>query len=225
MSVARGSQNGGHYYSNVVTPQEIQIQWVVNAADSGGLGITGLQSNGWVRYVFMHTSATAGVVDGVTNPNPATGRGFLQLKQNFQNFLGSSYSLTSPGTAGSTITTTVQHTTYQINALGTTTLAQWQAVGLPTGIVPAVGVVFVATVAQAIGGSGTVKTPTESATLTMETMGNTDLNQPSSIAAYGGQYFHFQFLSATTTILNPVDTTIVNLRLYFDRSSVTVDGL
>src|SRR5579872_3291419 len=100
MSVARGSQNAGHYYSNIVMPQEVALSFVVNATDSGGLGVTSVKSNGWVRNVFMHTSATPGVNDGVTNPNPASGYALIQLKQNFNVYLGMNYSFVPPTTGG-----------------------------------------------------------------------------------------------------------------------------
>ena len=225
MSVPRGGANGGHYYSNIVMPQEIDIQFTVNAADTGGLGVTGIKSNGWVRNVFMHTSATPGTgTDSVVNPNPATGQGIIQLKQNFNAFIGMLYSIQSPVTGGA-VTSLTNHVAYQINSLGTTTTAQWVAAGLPVGVTPAVGVAFVATATASLGGTGNVKALAESGVLSVETLGNTNLAINSNIAANGGQYILFQFLSATSTVTNPTDTTVVGLTLIFDRSSVTVDGL
>lgn len=205
-------------------PQEVDLQFTVNAADSGGLGVTGLKSNGWVRYVFMHTSGTPGVVDGLTNPNPATGQGIIQLKQNFNAFLGLKSSLQSPVTGG-TVTSLTNHVAYQINSLGTTTTAQWVTAGLPVGITPAVGVAFVAITTASLGGSGNVKALSQSGVLSVEVLGNTSLATNTNIATNGGQYILFQFLSAASTVTNPTDLTVVNFSLLFDRSSVTVDGL
>lgn len=225
MSVARGSQNGGHYYSNIVMPQEVAVSWVVNPTDSGGLGITSLKSNGWAERVFMHTSATPGAVVGVTNPNPASGYAFIQLKQNFNVFLGMNYVILPP-TTGAAITTTVINTVYVINALGTTTLAQWNAVGLPKGFTPAVGQSFVAIASQAIGGTGSVKVQTNSGIMSVEVIGDPNASiSNTNIASFQGAYLMVQFLNSSSAPAAPTASSVVDLRLYFDRSSVTVDGL
>lgn len=223
MSVARGSQNAGHYYSNIVMPQEVAVSWVVDATN--GLGITSLKSNGWVRNVFMHTSTTPSANDGVTNPNPANGIAIIQLKQNMNVFLGMNYVFQAPVTGGN-VTTTVAETTYIINSLGTTTTAQWQAVGLPEGLTPAVGQAFTATASQAIGGTGVVKAVGSSGIVSAEVIGSPNsMISNSSIAVNGGAYVLVQFLSATSTLAAPTASSVINLRLFFDRSSVTVDGL
>lgn len=227
MSLARGGQNAGHYYSNITMPQEVALQFVVNAADSGGLGITGLKSNGWVRLVFMHTSGTPGVIDGLTNPNPASGNIIIQLKQNFNVYFGMNISY-QPTVTGGTITSLTNHVMYQINSLGTTTAAQWATAGLPAGVTAAVGVSFVAIATASLGGTGNVKAiGNSSATgpLGLEIVGNTNLATNSSIATNGGQYILGQFLNTSAALTNPTDGTVVSLRLFFDRSSVTIDGL
>lgn len=225
MSLARGSQNAGHYYSNIVMPQEIAVSFVVNPADSGGVGITSLKSNGWAERVFMHTSATPGVVGGVTNPNPASGYAFIQLKQNFNVFLGMDYVILSP-TTGAALTSVVTNTTYVINALGTTTTAQWNAVGLPKGFTPAVGQSFVATATQAIGGTGSVKVQTVSGIMSIELIGDPNASiSNTNIATFQGAYLMAQFLNTSGVATAPTASTVIDLRLYFDRSSVTIDGL
>lgn len=225
MSLARGSQNGGHYYSNIVMPQEVAIQFVVNAADTGGLGVTGVKSNGWARNVFMHTSATAGTGnDSVTNPNPDTGDVIIQLKQNFNAFLGLRYSFQAPVT-GAALTSVTNHTAYQIVTTGTTTAAQWVTAGVPTGVTAAAGVSFVAITTASIGGSGTVKALGYSGVMSFEVIGSTVLSNNSDIGSNGGCYLIGKFLNTSGTATNPTDTTVVNLHLYFDRSSVSVDGL
>lgn len=204
-------------------PQEVDLQFTVTATN--GLGITALKSNGWVRNVFMHTSTTPTANDGVTNPNPAAGVCVIQLKQNFNVFLGMSYSFQAPGTGGA-ITTTVATTSYIIGVLGTTTTAQWVAVGLPAGLTPAVGQAFVATASQAIGGTGSVLAVGTSAILSAEVFGspNTEISN-SSIASNGGAYVLVQFLDDTGALKAPTAASICNMRLLFDRSSVSVDGL
>lgn len=224
MSLARGGQNAGHYYSNIVMPQEVALQFTVNAADTGGLGITGLKSNGWVRNVFMNTSQTPGSNDGVTNPNPAAGNILIQLKQNFNVFLGFNWSSRAVVT-GSNLTSVTDGVSYEITALGTTTAAQWLAVGVPAGVSAAVGLGFNAIASQAIGGTGTVKALTNAAVDSIQVVGNPSLGITSNIGRYGGQYLLLQCLGSGLALANPTDTAVLNLRLFFDRSSVTVDGL
>lgn len=101
MSVARGFPNGGHFYSNIVKPIKIDCNFVVDATNGNGLGVRSIKSNGFVRNVFMHTSATPGVGEGLTNPNPASGYALIQMKQNFNVYLGGFAGFVSP-TTGST---------------------------------------------------------------------------------------------------------------------------
>lgn len=100
MSVARGFPNAGHFYSNLVKPVDVNLSFVVTATN--GLGITSLKSNGYVRNVFMHTSTTPTSNDGYLNPNPASGYALIQLKQNFNAYIGGSVVL-SPPVTGSNI--------------------------------------------------------------------------------------------------------------------------
>ncbi len=223
MSLARGGQNAGHYYSNITMPQEVDLSFTVTATN--GLGITALKSNGWVRNVFMHTSTTPTANDGVTNPNPASGIVIVQLKQNFNVFLGMSYSMQAPGTGGA-VTTTVAGTTYIIGVLGTTTAAQWAAVGLQPGFTAAVGQVFTATASQAIGGTGSVLAVGSSSVLGAEVISNPTLQiANSNIASNGGAYVFVQLLDAAGALVAPTAASVCNMRLLFDRSSVTIDGL
>lgn len=223
MSLARGGQNAGHYYSNVTMPQEVDVQFTVTPTN--GLGITSLKSNGWVERVFMHTSTTPTAVNGLTNPNPASGIALVQLKQNFNSFLGASYSFQAPVTGGA-VTTTVANTTYIISVLGTTTAAQWTAVGLQAGLTAAVGQAFTAIASQAIGGTGSVKAVGNSGVASLEVIG--DPNQSianSSIGTNSGAWVLLQFFDYAGSLVAPTATSVCNLRLLFDRSSVSIDGL
>ncbi len=192
---------------------------------TNGLGVSSVKSNGWVNNVFMHTSTTPTANNGVTNPNPAAGVVVIQLKQNFNVFLGASVSFQAPVTGGA-VTTTVANTSYVVDVLGTTTTAQWVAVGLPVGFTPAVGQAFVATASQAIGGTGSVKAVGTAGVAGFEVFGvaNAELAN-GSIAANSGAYVYLQLLDFAGALVAPTDASIANVRLYFDRSSVTVDGL
>src|ERR1017187_160510 len=55
MSYARGNgQNGGHFYSNVTQPVEIECNFVVDSTNGNGLGIRSLKSNGYIQAVYMN---------------------------------------------------------------------------------------------------------------------------------------------------------------------------
>jgi hypothetical protein len=232
MSVARGlGQNGGHFYSNITKPVKIDINFVVDSANGNGLGIRSLKSNGYVRNVFMHTSASPGSNDKYLNPNPASGLILVQFKNNFNYYLGGFSGFVSPTTGGTSGSVT-NHAAVIIASLGTTTLAQWQAAGVPAGLTPAVGMSFIAINTGAIGGTGTVISAGVSGITSVEVVGdpNQSINN-SSIAANGGAWLLVQLLgatnSSTTTLIPtaPVDGSVVGMSCFFDASSVTIDGL
>lgn len=201
MSVARGlGQNGGRLYSNITKPVKIDLSFIVDSANSNGLGVSSLKSNGYVRNVFMHTSQTPGSNDGALNPNPAVGYALVQLKNNFNIYLGCQASIASP-TTGSTSGSVTNHNAYVIASLGTTTLTQWQASGLPIGLVPAVGQSFIAIRTGAIGGTGTIIAAGVSGISAIEVVGNPNLSiSNSAIAANGGAYLLLQFLKQSVTM-------------------------
>lgn len=232
MSVSRGNgQNGGHFYSNITQPVKIDLNFIVDSANGNGLGIRSLKSNGYVNNVFMHTSASPGSNNGQLNPNPVAGFALIQLKNNYRYYLGGTSGFVSP-LNGSSVTSVTNHQVYVIVSLGTATLAQWQAKGLPPGLTPTVGQSFVATATGTIGGSAAVQQASVSGITSVEVVGdpNQSLNN-SSIAANGGAYLLVQFLAATnsstTTLIPtaPADNSVVGMSIYMDISSVTIDGL
>jgi hypothetical protein len=222
MSVARGYlQNGKSIYCNVTKPMFCTMNFTVDPANGNGLGIRQLKSNGYVENVFMHTTATPGTNNGHLNPNPAAGYILIQFKNNFNYYLGGFSGFVSPLT-GSPLTSTTAHLAYVITSLGTTTLAQWQAAGLPPGLTPTLGQSFIATATGALGGTGTVEVPGNSGNTSMEVVG--DPNQSianAMIAPNGGAYLLLQVLT-TATLTAPATGTVIGLTAYFDGSSVSV---
>lgn len=232
MAYARGfSQNGKSLYTNVTKPAEVWCNFIVDAANGNGLGIRSLKSNGYLESVFMHTSATPGVVGGYTNPNPAVGYAMIRFRNNFNYYLGGLNGQISP-LSSTNLTSTTTHSVYVITSLGTTTAAQWLAAGVPAGITPAVGTAFIAIATGAIGGTGTVGAPGLPTNLTVTVVGdpNTTIAN-SNIAAYAGAQVMLQFAAATnsstTTLVAaaPADGTTIGLQFCFDASSVTIDGI
>ena len=240
MSQPRGfGLNGKSYYSNVAKPIDINLNFVVDSANGNGLGIRSLKSNGYVENVFMHTSATPGTgTGGFVNPNPAIGFAVIQLKNNFNYYLGGFNGYVSPVSTSTKIDNsalTIGHP-YVISTLGNATLANWQSIGFPVGFTPAVGAAFVATAVGVPGEANTstsrVMVPGVSGIISMEVVG--DVNQTinnSAIASNAGARLIVQFLSATnsstTTMIPkaPADGSVVGMCIRMDGSSVTVDGL
>lgn len=230
MSVARGFPNAGHFYSNLVKPIEIDLQFTVDPANENGLGVSSLKSNGYVESVFMHTLVTPGSVNGHTNPNPADGYAMITFKQNFNAFI--SVDSLIMGVSGGDLTSVTNHSVYVITSVGTTSLAQWQAAGLTPGFTPAVGQAFVAIKTGALGGTGTVQAAARSGVNTVEVLGNPSVQANNSqISQNAGAVMLVQFIgptdadTTTPIAVSPASGSVVCLRVLMDGSSVTVDGL
>lgn len=213
-------------YQMEAYPVLLSCNFVVDSTNGNGLGIRSLKGGG-IKAVYMHTSASP----SAANPNPTVGAIIVQLQDNYRAVLGGMKSLVSPVT-GSNLTATVNHTPALITALGTATLAQWHAVGLPVGITPAVSVAFVATATATIGGSATVKALGNSGIVTVETIGDSGLANsvnPAAPATQGMQIL-LQCLGATdastTTLIPkaPADGTVIALSFLLSNSSVQVQG-
>ena len=173
--------------------------------------------------------------DNSYNPNPATGFVVVRFKNNFNYYLGGFSGFVSPTVNATTAVTSglTAGQAYVITVLGTTTLAEWQSIGLPQGFTPTVGQSFVAT-ATGTGGShtGKVGTPSVSGISSLEVVGDPNqLIANSSIAANSGAIVVAQFLgatnSSTTTLIPtaPANNSVVGMTFYFDGSSVSIDGL
>lgn len=239
MSVVRGyGLNGKSVYWNVTQPMVTSLTWTVTPTN--GLGITSLKSNGYVENVFMHTSTTPTANGGFTNPNPAAGYGVIQLKRNFNKFLGlMGSSVTPPNVTATKIDNTALTIgqAYVISTLGNATAAQWATVGVPRGITPAVGVAFIAIATTA--GTGNTSTsrvmlPSVSATTSLELIGQVDTMITTSVSSNAGQQLLFQFLAPTINTgayvvpmvpTAPATGSVITMSLLFDGSSVTIDGL
>lgn len=218
--------NAGHFYSNIVKPVEVKLQFTVTPSASSGT--TSVMSNGYVLNVFMNTTGTASTSG---SPGPAAGIGIIKLAGNFRKCLGMDYSFHN-NAVGSSVTSTTTGVTYVIRTLGTTTAAQWLAAGLPAGFTAAIGQAFTAIATGAIGGTGSVQVTSVSGITSIEFVGGPSaLIANSNTSANGGAQVFFQTLGATSggnTALIPTAPaagTIIRMTLYFDNSSVSVDGL
>ena len=201
MSVARGfGLNGKSIYTNVTKPMLVNCNFIVDHTNGNGLGVRSLKSDGYVEAVFMNTNQTAGKSPGgILNPNPAAGYAMIVFKNNFNYYLGGFSGQIIPTTSNST-TSTTSGNVYVITALGTATLAQWQAAGLPYGLTPTVGQSFVAIATGTIGGSATVGVPGFPSSYVISVIG--DPNQSlanANIASNSGARMIVQFAAPSIT--------------------------
>lgn len=139
----------GHKY-----PVQVDCSFTVDATNN--YGVTGL-TGAMVKNVYMHTSTTP----ASGNPNPANGYAIINFQDNFNGYYFGGAQIQSPlsgaeiSISGSSVLTVGE--VYVITTVGTSSAANWQAVGLPVGITPAVGVPFVASVTGGGTGTGKVK--------------------------------------------------------------------
>ena len=218
--------NRGHFYAPHVTPILVDCNFVVDSANGNGFGIRNLKGQG-INSLFMHTTATPGKNShGVLNPNPASGIIAVQFADNYSRYFGGFSGFVSP--VGASSTSTVANVVNVITVLGTATLAQWLAVGLPPGIVPAVGVAFIATSASLIGGSAqtAIIAAAGAGVDHIEVAGDPNLTlMPIPVGGspnVGGWIFLECFKNGVLTA--PADESVVGLSFYLSQSSVYVRG-
>ena len=211
-------------YQYEVYPIQLNCNFIVDSANGNGLGIRSLNGTG-IANVFMHTSSTAAKGNyGVLNPNPAAGLILVQLQNQFNRLLSLQAGLVSP-VSGTPLTAVTQHLAYTIVSLGTATLAQWQAKGVPAGMVPAVGLSFIATATGTIGGSAAVEVPSASGIMSIEGVGNANASlQNSNVYQNGGGQLILQCLNTSSAQAAPADGTVIALQLLLSNSSVQVNG-
>lgn len=196
--------NGRALYTNVAKPIAVNLQFVVTPTN--GLGVTSLKSNGHVNNVFMHTSTTPTANNGFTNPNPAVGYAWIQLKNNFNYFLSSLGGFIAKN-SGSDVKVDNSALTvgqvYVITTLGNSTTAQWVTLGVPVGVTPAVGVSFVALLVGIAGEANTstsrVQVPSTSGISSMEVVGTTNTMINTGVSSNAGEWVMVQFLAPAFT--------------------------
>lgn len=203
-------------------PVLLDCQFTVAQSDAAGLGITGLRGPG-IQSVFMNTSATvAGAAAG--NPLPQAGNIIVKLQDNYTRYYGGFERVDAPNT-GSDLTTLSVGVVYAISVLGASTLVQWQAAGLPVGIVPAVGAAFVAK--ANIAGGGMAKAIGNSNIDSIEGCGNPQITLKSTLAnragIQSGSYVIFQCLKSDA-LQQPTDGAVIHLAMYFGNTRILNKG-
>lgn len=232
----RNWMNGNKLYTNITAPSLVSCNFIVDSTNGNGLGVRSLKSNGYVKAVYMHTSATpAG-----GNPNPGSGYIMIQLTDNYAKSVAGMHSFVSPTTGSDLSTRTADAALtvgqpYLITVVGSATAANWLAMGLPAGTTPAVGQPFIAT-STGTGTSTTSKVRAigVSSIFSIETIGDTRLNLAPQGTSNQGGWIILQTLAPTLSTgayvspmapTAPANGTVIALSFLFDNSSVTVDGI
>ena len=214
-------------------PVQLDCNFIVDSTNGNGLGIRSLKGPG-IANVYMKTSATP----AAGNPNPAAGYIYVQFQDNYNRYYGGYSGAVAPA-SGSNITlvsgSMVVGGVYIITSLGTTTLAQWQAVGLPIGITPAVGASFVAS-ATTGSGTGVVQAmkAAGSGIGAFEVVGDPNLtltsSAPITAGSTAGSYMILACMSPTSSsvttpvVTAPANGSVIGLTFVLSNSSIQVQG-
>lgn len=188
-----------------------------------GTVITQITSATAIAVSPVTTATNAGVtihyagVGSPTSTGPAAGYIYVKLQDNYYKYLQGFSAAIAPNSgtdiniSGSAVLTVGNP--YVITSVGTSTQANWAAMGLPSGIVPAVGEPFIAIKNGSGTGTGKVQAPSYSGVVDIELVGNPNATMGSNFngaailgGGSSGAYLIFQCLgqnsvsfTATTT--------------------------
>lgn len=233
----RNYASGGKIYAMHVKPVLLDCNFIVDSTNGNGLGIRSLKGP-MIQNVFMHTSATPANGNSnpatpnvaVLNPNPASGTIVVQFQDNFNRSFSGFYSIVSPLSGSSLLVASAGLTVgiaYTITILGTTTTAQWNALGVPLGVTPAVGVSFIAKATSATGtGAVQITAAVGSAVAQIETVGDPNLSiapAPNSNQGFGAQII-LQCRDYAGALVAPAAGSVISLGFYLSDSSILIQG-
>jgi hypothetical protein len=212
------NQFGETSISSIIGGSSIDLSFKVLSTNASG--VTNVSAPFGVAAVYMHTSTTP----ATGNPNPLAGYIVVELTPQFSGYIGS-YDAFLSANSGSSVSISsglTANQVYTIITVGTSTAANWQAIGLPVGVTPAVGVSFVASTSSAGTGTGTVQAPlaTGSGVYKIEAIGSPVATSDVGVTGYGS-YIMFQALGATSSTstvfkaVAPADGTIISMHLQY----------
>ncbi len=202
-------------YQMEAYPVLVSCTFTVDPTSASGVSnLTG----GAVKAVYMNANTPSG-----GNPDPVAGVIQVRLQDNYSKLLGLSAVVQEP-TSGTPLTSVSLGVPYVITLVGTTTLAQWQAKGLPAGVTPAVGVCFVATAAGALGGTGEVQTGLDCQAPEISVAGVANANLQNSNSPVNGGAVLTLITRAAGAVTALRTGTVVRINMYLSNSSVTVQG-
>lgn len=149
----------------------------------------------------------------------------IQLQDNYNSLLSFAVRFTGPASGSDVKIDNSAMTSgqmYKITTLGNATSAKWQAIGVPVGVTPAVGVVFIA---ASNGGAGNVLTSRVQA-VNPSSIVSAQLAGSLEQSSVGGGFLNFQCFAATssgdTTLIptDPASGSTMYLEIWLNNSSV-----
>jgi hypothetical protein len=215
----RNWANGGKLWLMETAPVLLTCNFIVDPANGNGLGQRSLKGAA-IEQVFMHTTATP--LQG--NPNPEAGVIVVQLQDNYNRYLGGFSGQVSP--IGSPVTSTTATDPAVVTSLGTSTTANWLAVGFPRQYLntatqlPNIGATFIPTSSAAIGGGATVAPPTASGIDNIEVIGDPNQTIASSQPQNVGAQLILQCMQ-DGVLTTPATGSVIGLSFLMSNSSVT----
>lgn len=214
----RNFASGGRMYSMHVSPVMVDMNFIVD--DTQPSGISNLKGP-LVDEVLMHSDhATPSMTlqDGTI---------LVKLQDSYNgvfNVVDASIVLAASGSDvkidNSAMTAGVP---YRISVVGDATQAKWEAIGLPAGVEPAVGVSFIA---ASNGGSGNTLTSRVQAAITTSTVAAIQLAADPNLssASDNGAYAILQCRDFAGALVAPANGTKISIQMYMSNSSIQVAG-
>jgi hypothetical protein len=219
-SATINSGNAGTFQGNIIAHTSI-TDTLGGTVNGSLIALNGAVTLSAASTINVQPLVAAFVAPG--NPNPEPGVIMVQLQDNYNRYLGGFSGQVSP-LSGLPLTSISAGTPYVIVSLGTTTQAQWTSAGVPKGVVPAVGVSFIAIASGSIGGSGAVEVPSASGVDNIEVIGDPDLSlAPVGAGQNNGGIILMQCLQ-DGVLQAPLDGSVISLSFYLSNSSVQVKG-
>lgn len=202
-----------------------------------GATIASITSSSAITLSVAATTSVAGgtiTYQAVGSPNPAAGYIYVQFNDQYFRDYGGFDGAVAPITgsainiSGSAVMTL--GVPYVITSIGTSTQANWNAVGLPLGVVPSVGLPFIATATGSGTGTGQVHAVGNSGIMRIEAVGDPSQTVNDPVSAIGptaqgrGAYYILQCLNGSDAVTAPTTSSVISLKFYLSNSSVVVAG-
>lgn len=184
---------------------------------------TGAILNG--RAFALTGSVTMDTNTATLVPAPALGGGVIivDFVDSYNRSLSGFNAIVSP-LSGSPVTSVIAGNAYVIVSLGTASLAQWQAKGLPVGFTPELGTSFIATASGSIGGSAAVdiSDPAGSGITNIETIGDPNATIDNTDYQTGARLILQCYSNGVQA--SPANGTVISLGFLLSNSSIVVQG-
>lgn len=190
-----------------------------------GTSIATIVDSGSITISAATTSSTTGSItyQAVGSPNPAAGYVVVKLQDNYNEYFGGYSGFVSPltGTPINVTTGVTAGIAYVIASLGTTSNAQWLALGVPANITPAVGVSFVAPLTTTATGTGIIEATVFSGIDHIEVIGDANLMNSNGAYTLGGSTGMQLILACyrNGTLTAPSSGTVIGLNFYMNNSA------